>query len=466
MSTNQFIDDSIDYKTDNEGNFVDDDYDHPSLLIDSSVFMGVGTDPFNTYRDSNIIIAFSTINDLENHRSDPSGGIGWACRETLTAIEKWRETAAYPEDIFTPHGIDIDGGNTLRIVDNSSQLRGESGYRQNRSSSDAIIKVAKSLNAKGSNLTLVSNSPTTRLLASKERIKTEPYSDDSFRPFTGWFDINEEDTDNLDEVIESICEKNGYKVPANAALRIAINGNKEPGYELYEDGFIEEINSQIRANGTGPRPGNIDQTIALNYLMNPRISIVSLGGVAGGGKTYLSLAAGMQQVRDGDFDRIIVFRSMEAVGGQEVGILPGDLNEKMKPWTQAIWDNVDQLDRASNSRSTSSDVVLRHLSDIDVQPVTYLRGRTFVRTFIIVDDAQSLERSVLRDIIKRMGHDSKLVFTHDWSQNDNRYVSVGTSILSIVRDLMPLDFFAHINFTLSERSEVIQKVAKVLDKEF
>lgn len=444
-----------------DGDTVMDDK-RPNLLIDSSVFMGAGTDPFNAYRNSNIIVAFSTIEDLENHRSD-QGGIGWACRETLKAIEDWREQSKDQAAIFTT-GLSIDGGNTLRIVDNSKSDRGD--YRNNRSSSRAVISVAVEEKKAHSNLLLVSNSPTTCLLASKSGITSERYSDDTFRPFTGWFDVPQgSDADFIERLIANTSKESGYKIPANVAIREIDNNGNDVNYMLVRNGILDDVDYTVHAGGVRPREGNIEQTIALNYLMDPSIRIVSLGGVAGGGKTMLALGAGMDQVRNGNYSRIIVFRSMEAVGGQEVGILPGDLDEKMKPWTQAIWDNVDQIDRM-NGRPTANDVVLRHMSDISVQPVTYLRGRTLVKTFIIVDDAQSLERSVLRDIIKRMGKGSKLVFTHDWSQNDNRYVSIGTSILSIVRDLVPLSIFAHINFEQSERSEVVQMVSEIIDKEF
>ena len=166
---------------------------------------------------------------------------------------------------------------------------------------------------------------------------------------------------------------------------------------------------------------------------------------------------------------------------------PGDLNDKMAPWAQAVWDNVDQIDRIngrikkpSRRQSTSQpdqprndngatdtalDAQERHLADIQVQPVTYLRGRTFVNTFIIVDDAQSLDRSIILDIITRLGNRSKIVFTYDMSQQDNPYISIGTGMPSIVNDLMSEDVFAHVDFVKSERSELAQLAADILAKE-
>ena len=223
--------------------------------------------------------------------------------------------------------------------------------------------------------------------------------------------------------------------------------------------------------------------------------MVSLGGVAGSGKSILALAAGMTQVDAGRYERIMVFRSMVEVAQQEVGFLPGDLDAKMAPWAQAIWDNVDQIDRkngktktpkhsAANQRdpnsrklrqstnSTPTEVATelqeaqqRHLEDISVQPVTYLRGRTFVNTFVIVDDAQSLDRTTLLDIISRLGRGSKIVFTYDMAQQDNPYISNSTSILSVVNNLLGEDVFAHIDFTKSERSRLAQLAADLLAKE-
>ena len=185
----------------------------------------------------------------------------------------------------------------------------------------------------------------------------------------------------------------------------------------------------------------------------------------------------------GGYERILVFRPMYEVGQQKVGFLPGDLEEKMRPWAQAIWDNVRKIDHLRNGCSGAAERKRRRAEErqdgqmkgmsieemhpeIEVSPITWIRGRTIENSFIIVDDAQSLERPLLLDILTRLGESSRIVFTFDMDQQDNPnpHMSPGTSISSVIDDLMDDPSFAHIDFKVSRRGRMAQKAAILLSR--
>lgn len=475
-----------------------------TVIIDTNVFMGAASDPFQTYRNTDILIPFKIIEDLERHRGD-DGGLGWACRSVLNHIEQLR--AKNPGcSLFD--GIRDDNGNNVRVIEIPPVHSCAKGKRRSKLLNDsisgsAVINTALTMRHEiDSPVTVISNSLPTRLRASKQQISAVPYADDHFQPFTGWYQINS-DGEQLtpNDVLSAIKRQSrdeGHGTPSHAATKVSFCDYDE-SYQLLSNGRLTDINYTITAGNFRPRRQNMDQVIAMNYLMDQSIDAVSLGGVAGSGKSILALAAAIAQVDNGTYDQIKVFRSMYEVGHQEIGFLPGSLDDKMKPWASAIWDNVAQIDRINgktkssyadkqaakqfderddrrkNRRASESslakpgydmtDKMRERHPEIDIQPVIYLRGRTFINTFIIVDDAQSLDRSTLLDIITRLGNGSKIVFTHDMSQNDNPYISMGTSIMSVVNSFLTEGMFAHINFTKSERSELAQIAADLLAKE-
>lgn len=478
----------------------------PILVIDANVFMGAGTDPFHTYHNSVIAIPFAVIRSLKKHSRD-EGGIGWACRSVSDYIEKLR-SSSQSVALYSSEGITDKNGNSIRIIKDDKDCIPSSLRRTCDDLNDALV-IAAAISLQDSCptthtqdgsavVTLISNSLPTRLLANNANVAACPYANSSFQPFNGRLNVGIEVGSERDllqnrsaairglQCVDDRCAQLGVKVPAHAVITTQ-HHDGTPGLIMkYGDGF-RPIDYSVSAGNVRPRQSNQDQTIALNYLMDPNIQAVSLGGIAGSGKSLLAIAAGIAQVESGEYSRILIFRSMHSVAQQDVGFLPGDLNDKMAPWAQAVWDNVDQIDRINGrikkpsrrqstnqpdqprndngATDTALDAQERHLADIQVQPVTYLRGRTFVNTFIIVDDAQSLDRSIILDIITRLGNRSKIVFTYDMSQQDNPYISIGTGMPSIVNDLMSEDVFAHVDFTKSERSRLAQLAADLLAKE-
>jgi PhoH-like ATPase len=201
-----------------------------------------------------------------------------------------------------------------------------------------------------------------------------------------------------------------------------------------------------------------EQRLAIDLLLDPEIGILSLGGRAGTGKSALALCAGLEMVLERQqHKKIMVFRPLYAVGGQELGYLPGDQGEKMNPWGQAVFDTLG---------SVVSDNVLEEVIDrgiLEVLPLTHIRGRSLHDAFVIVDEAQSLERNVLLTVLSRIGQNSRVVLTHDVAQRDNLRVGRHDGVASVIETLKGHPLFAHITLTRSERSAIAALVSEMLD---
>jgi len=202
-----------------------------------------------------------------------------------------------------------------------------------------------------------------------------------------------------------------------------------------------------------------EQRVALDLLLDPDIGIVSLGGRAGTGKSALALCAGLESVMERRLHRkVVVFRPLYAVGGQELGYLPGTENEKMSPWGQAVFDTLSAL----TSQAVIDEVVDRGM--LEVLPLTHIRGRSLHDSFVIVDEAQSLERNVLLTVLSRIGTGSRVVLTHDVAQRDNLRVGRYDGIVSVVEKLKGHPLFAHVTLSRSERSPIAALVTELLEE--
>jgi PhoH-like ATPase len=225
---------------------------------------------------------------------------------------------------------------------------------------------------------------------------------------------------------------------------------------------VERMPTHVRAFGVEPK--NVRQTIALHQLLDPDIPAVSLMGMAGTGKTFLALAAALEQVLEqGRYRRVSVYRPLVAVGRQEVGYLPGDLNEKLAPWMAAVHDNLYALFSdagVEGARAAIEELIER--GELEMAAVTYLRGRSITGEFVIIDEAQNLELSTLKVILTRMSRDSKVVFCGDLSQVDNPYISPYGGMAALIEKFKDTSLFAHVTLERSVRSPLAEMAATIL----
>jgi PhoH-like ATPase len=201
-----------------------------------------------------------------------------------------------------------------------------------------------------------------------------------------------------------------------------------------------------------------EQRIAIDLLLDEEIGIVSLGGRAGTGKSALALCAGLEAVLERRQHRkVMVFRPLYAVGGQELGYLPGSEAEKMNPWAQAVFDTLGAL----VSKEVVEEIMDRDI--LEVLPLTHIRGRSLHDAFVIVDEAQSLERNVLLTVLSRIGESSRVVLTHDVAQRDNLRVGRHDGVAAVIEALKGHPLFAHVTLTRSERSPVAALVTELFE---
>ena len=253
------------------------------------------------------------------------------------------------------------------------------------------------------------------------------------------------------------AEVNEFLILRNGASRSALARVVQSGPTV-----LERVPTHVRAFGVEPK--NVRQTVALHQLLDPEIAAVSVMGMAGTGKTFLALAAALEQVLEqGRYRRVSVYRPLVAVGRQEVGYLPGDLNEKLAPWMAAVHDNLYALFSdagVDGARNAIDELIAR--GELEMAAVTYLRGRSITGEFVIIDEAQNLELPTLKVILTRMSRDSKVVFCGDLSQVDNPYISPFGGMAALIEKFKGSPLFGHITLERSVRSPLAEMAATVL----
>ncbi|MBI5532527.1 MAG: PhoH family protein [Deltaproteobacteria bacterium] len=213
----------------------------------------------------------------------------------------------------------------------------------------------------------------------------------------------------------------------------------------------------------GLRPRNREQSFALDLLLDDNVKLVTLVGKAGTGKTLLALAAGLKRtVEDGVFTRMLVSRPIIPLG-RDLGFLPGTVEEKLNPWLQPIFDNLELLSGSGSGKKLPPMSKLIDDSLIQVEPLTYIRGRSLPHQYLIVDEAQNLTPHEVKTIITRSGEGTKVVLTGDPYQIDNPYVDSASNALTIVADRFKQERLAgHIVLSKGERSELAELAANLL----
>ena len=213
----------------------------------------------------------------------------------------------------------------------------------------------------------------------------------------------------------------------------------------------------------GLRPRNKEQAFALDVLLDDSIRIVTLAGKAGTGKTLLALAAGLKRtVEDGTYTRVLVSRPIMPLG-RDLGFLPGDVDEKLNPWMQPIFDNLEMIFSAGNKKGSRAYADLIASGQVQVEPLTYIRGRSLPQQYIIVDEAQNLTPHEVKTIITRAGDGTKIVLTGDPFQIDNPYVdATNNGLVHVVNRFRAERIAGHVTMTKGERSALAELAANLL----
>jgi PhoH-like ATPase len=422
-----------------------------TYVLDTSVLL---SDPRAIMRfdEHDVVIPVVVVTELEAKRSHPE--LGYFARQALRLLDDLRiEHGRLDEPMPLP-----DSAGTVRVELNHTDVAVlPSGLRLGDNDS-RILAVARNLQAEGRHVVLVSKDLPMRVKAASVGLPAEEYRAE-FVIASGYTGLAEVDiaASDLDRLYEDqvIDHEAAMDLPCHTGLVLLSERGSGLG-RVTADKRVRLVRGDREAFGIHGR--SAEQRIALDLLLDPEIGIVSLGGRAGTGKSALALCAGLEAVLERRQHRkVVVFRPLFAVGGQELGYLPGTEAEKMSPWGQAVFDTLG----AVTTQEVVEEIVDRGM--LEVLPLTHIRGRSLHDAFVIVDEAQSLERNVLLTVLSRIGRDSRVVLTHDVAQRDNLRVGRHDGVVAVVEKLKGHPLFAHVTLTRSERSPIAALVTEMLE---
>ena len=424
-----------------------------TYVLDTSVLLA---DPvaLTRFAEHEVIIPITVIGELETKRDHPD--LGYFARAALRTLDDLRVKSGRLDH---PISINDVGGSLSVELNHSDTSKLPAGFLRDGSNDSRILAIAKNLMADGRKVVLVTKDLPLRVKASSVGVEAQEYRAE-LASSSGWTGMVEESVGST--IIDALYEKDriAHELAKTHPCHTGVVLHSEKGSALARvtpDKHLQLVRGDRAAFGLHGR--SAEQRVALDILLDNEIGIVSLGGRAGTGKSALALSAGLEAVLEKRLHKkVVIFRPLYAVGGQELGYLPGSENEKMSPWAQAVFDTLGAL----VSQQVIDEVIERGL--IEVLPLTHIRGRSLHDSFVIVDEAQSLERGVLLTVLSRIGQGSRVILTHDIAQRDNLRVGRHDGVVAVVESLKGHPLFAHITLTRSERSQIAALVTELLEE--
>ena len=453
------------------------------VVTDTSALLASGIKLLDSLGDCQLVVPIVVVKELEEKRAHPT--LGFLAREWLRLIETCREDG---QNLSA--GINIPGHSSvvLQVEPNHTSQKTLPKHLQDGSHDSTILAVANNL--KGDNLpvVLLSNDMPMRLHSSLELgIDAFEYKSESKdkTPFLGRaeMDVESAEVNDLDlygpSVSRALARAVENNLPEGAAhssfTELSIGGIPTKEAVLTVGEAHIKVGHKTKASGITGK--TLEQIVFMEMLkLSPEeLPVVSVGGGAGTGKTLLTIASALEELRKRNYEKIVIFRSLHELGqGQEMGFLPGGVDEKMAPWAGAIQDAIDSIVRIAKPLRKNASVVevekqkaeaVKLRAMIEIAPITYLRGRSFHNTFMILEEAQNFSRHEILNILSRTGLGTKVVLNWDANQVDSRFLKSGKSadVWAVVNDLKHLDIFGHITLTKTERSRVAALTAGILE---
>lgn len=416
-----------------------------------------------SFEDSGVVIPIYVIEEIDNFKKDLSE-LGRNARHVARHLDALRQEGSLTT------GVPVNNGGTLRVAITNKELPPE--FRSSHSIDNRILATALQTQEQsvGSAVTFVTKDVNLRIRADALGLHVEDFDSertDISELYSGVAEV-EVSGDKIDAFYQTgrLELEDPYYYPNQFAfLKDSANSAHTALGKMNLDLEIVEPLISLKEGMWGIRPRNREQTFAADILMNDTIKLVTLVGKAGTGKTLLAIAAGLQKVtEESTYQRLLISRPVFPLG-RDLGFLPGDVEEKLSPWMQPIYDNVEflmGLSRSERSRGRSHQELL-DLGVLEIEPLTYIRGRSIPNQFMIVDEAQNLTPHEVKTIVSRAGDNTKIVLTGDPYQIDNPYVdSTNNGLVHAVKRFQGERIAGHITLTKGERSELAELATNLL----
>lgn len=466
------------------------------VVADTSSLLMTGTSLINVLEDCTLVIPSIVVKELEEKRT--ASTVGYLSREWIRLLENLRTDFGSG----LAQGVPLVESNNvvIRVEPNHVNQQSLPVHLQDGSNDSTVLAVAMNLLKEHPDVTgydaddavvLLSNDTPMRLHATLDlKISAFEYSATlvaGVEPFDGRYDISVPDEDyaaalsssaGISEIIlEALPEDRSY----NAFVSVSLDSGEHIADVLVSGDEIVDVEHKNKAFGIVGRTTEQDAVIQLLRESSEEIPVVSIGGSAGTGKTLLTVAVALDELSRHNYQRVVIFRSLHELGkGQEMGFLPGGVEDKIGPWAGAVFDAIDTISaRRKPSKKNEATASLdggggtnrqkeeseRLRSMVEISPITYLRGRSLSNTFMVIEEAQNFSRSEILNILSRAGQGTKVVLTFDAAQVDNKFLQSGRNadIWSVIDSLKNKDLFAHITLRRTERSRVAEVAAHLLE---
>jgi len=432
-----------------------------TYILDTNVFLTNANSVYE-FRNNDIIVPLKVLDEIDKHKKRQDG-VGLNARSIIRVLDDLRSKGnlhkgvriARGKGILSVRGYDLEDlpvGCDIESADNEILTTALTEMKKNPKRK--VILVTRDINM--------------RVKCDSLEIKTEDYATnkvvaDEKHLFTG-FKKHLVDDQLIDQFYDGehiFFDKEDGKFFPNQFVMLVSNSNEKKSalarFVNYESKLEKVVETREAVWGLKPR--NKEQTFALDLLNDPNVPIVTLVGKAGCGKTLLAIAAGLDQVLEKDmFKKLIVSRPVQPLG-KDIGYLPGTMEEKMRPWLMPIQDNIDFL---LNGKSKSMEMFFED-GTIQIEALTYIRGRSISNAFVIIDEAQNLTMHELKTIITRVGENTKIVLTGDVEQIDSVYLDATSNGLSYaVEKFKHHGLSGHVTLLKGERSKVATLASKIL----
>lgn len=433
------------------------------FVLDTNVLI---LDPFCIYKfeDNDVVIQIYVLEELDKHKTR-NDEVGKNARQAIRELDSLRELGHLNE------GIELDTGSTVSVY--TPQKLEIHDFMDMSIMDNKIMSCALAIKDEYENTVLITNDINLRVRADAVGLITEKYENNRS-------EISFEDEGCLEVClnsaqIDSFYEKKYLEIgdyPGLSPNEMVLIASSDS----FHHSGIARITSDCKglvpiknySSGVwGIQPKNKEQRHALELLMDDEIKLVTLAGQAGTGKTLISIAAALHKVTEENIYRKLLVSRPVIPMGKDIGYLPGSLQEKMNPWMKPIFDNVDFLLDMKNSNKgsfkTSGSEELINFGTIEIEPITYIRGRSIPNQFMIVDEAQNLTAHEVKTILTRAGEGTKIVLTGDPFQIDNPYLDSENNGLSyVIQKMRGQSIYGHVTLHKGERSMLAELTAKLL----